>query len=85
MNLNEQSGTWKPDSGVFDIRNKGENEEYNELRRKAASGEIRHFKDGLKEGWTGYNQKDHEFIVVCKWWYFDVVSADADVEGDLAA
>lgn len=86
MDLNERQGIWKSDSGVFDIRNKQEKREYDELRDKAARGEIRGFKDGLDRGWTGYNQKDLEFIVVCKWFYLDTPDdKDEDLEGDRAA
>ena len=84
MDLNERQGTWVPESKVFDIRDDGDNKEYNELRAMAARGEIRSFQDGLDKGWTGYNQKDLEFIVVCKWWSLRVPKVQEDLEGDHA-
>jgi len=83
MDLSEQISSWIPNSGVFDLRSQDQKQRYNDLRAKASRGEIRHFLDGLDKGWTSYNQKELEYIVVCRWWEpRESVESSEDLEGD---
>jgi hypothetical protein len=64
MDLNERNLSWRAASEVIDLTTEVGTARYNDLRDRAARGEIR----GFTKTDTAYNQKEGDYLAVCEWW-----------------